>query len=121
MRDSHRTRDYFLQRIEVQKKSIARREEKMIRGNLRNPDTVAGGITNSHIRIAKCLFCLGEPISRLYDPVYKAISIVSKHDFADILGSEYSTVLEMSILAVLLDADQSRFEKLATVVDRNPK
>jgi len=121
MRDPHRTRDYFLQRIEVETKSIARREEKLIQGSSRNPDTVVGGITNSHIEIAKCLFCLGEPIERLYDPVYEAITVASKHDFADILGSEYPTLLDMSSLAILLDLDQSWFDKLATIVDRESK
>ena len=116
MRDPHRTRDYFLQRIEVETKSIARREEKLIQGSSRNPDTVVGGITNSHIEIAKCLFCLGEPIERLYDPVYEAITVASKHDFAAILGSEYPTLLDMSSLAILLDLDQSWFDKLATIV-----
>ena len=98
-----------------------RRKEKMKRGNLRNPDTVVGGITNSNIRIAKCLFCLGEPIESLYEPVYEAISVASQHDFANILGSRYATVLDMTSLAILLDLDKSWFEKLATVVDRAPK
>ena len=93
----------------------------MIRGNLRNPQTVVGGITDSHIRIAKCLFCLGEPIEGLYQPVYKAISVASENEVANILGSWYATVLDMTSLAILLDLDQSWFEKLATVVDRNAK
>ena len=121
MRDPHRTQDYFLQRIEVQKKSIARREEKIIRGNMPYPARVVGGITNSYIEIANSLFCLGEPIKSLYEPAYEAIMIASKHDLADILGSWYDPFLEMSSLAILLDLDQSWFDKLATIVDREPK
>ena len=121
MRDPHKPRDYFFQRIEAEKKSFARREEKMTRGNLRHPARVVGGITNSHIRIAKCIFCLGESVERLYAPVNEAITVASKHDFADILGGEYAPFLEMTSLAVLLDLDLSWFEKLATVVDREPK
>lgn len=121
MRDPHRTRDYFVQRIGVEKKSMARREEKIIRGNMPYPSRVVGGITNSHIEIAKCLFCLGEPLEGLYEPVHEAITVAHKHDFANILGSRYPTFLEMSSLAILLDLDQSWFDKLATIVDREPK
>lgn len=121
MRDPHRTRAYFLQGIEVQKKSITRQKEKILRGNSRNPDVVVGIIMNSHIEIAKYLFCLGEPIAQLYEPVYEAISIANKHDFADILGSEYPAFREMLSFAILLDLDQGWFDKLATVVDRNQK
>ena len=76
---------------------------------------------NSHISIAKSLFCLGKPIESLYEPVHEAITVAHKYDFANILGGEYPTFLEMSSLAILLDLDQSWFEKLATVVDREPK
>ena len=121
MRDPHITRDFFLQRIEVQKKSIARREQKIIRGSLRNPATVVGGISNSYIEIAKSLYCLGKSIQYLYEPVHEAISVVYKHDSANVLSSWYMPILEMSSLALLLDLDQSWFEKLAMIVDREPK
>ena len=121
MRDLHRTRDYFLRRIEMEKVSIADCEARLERGNSRRPGAVVGGITNSHIRIAKSLFCLGEPLEHLYEPVHYAITVAHKHDFANILGGEYPTFLEMSSLAILLDLDQSWFEKLATIVDREPK
>ncbi|MFK8080787.1 MAG: PoNe immunity protein domain-containing protein [Granulosicoccus sp.] len=121
MRDPHKPRDYFLHRIEIEKVSIADCEARLERGDSRRPDAVIGGITDSHITTAKCLFCLGEPIGSLYEPVYDAITVASKHEFANILGSWYATVLEMTSLAILLDLDQSWFEKLATVVDREPK
>ena len=121
MRDPHRTRDYFLRRIEMEKVSIADCEARLERGNSRRPGTAVGLVTNSHIRTAKSLFCLGEPIENLYEPVHEAITVAHKHDFANILGSWYATFLEMSSLAILLDLDQSWFEKLAAVVDREPK
>ncbi len=121
MRDPHKPQDYYLQRIEVEKKSISRREEKLTSGNSRSPSTAVGGIMKSHISIAKSLFCLGEPIERLNEPVHEAITVARKHDVAGIVGSWYAPFLEMASLAVLLDLDQSWFDKLGAVVDRDSK
>ena len=49
MRDPHRTRDYFFQRIEAEKESIVDCEARLERGDSRRPGTAVGIITNSHI------------------------------------------------------------------------
>ena len=85
------------------------------------PARVVGGITNSYIEIVKSLFCLGKPIEYLYEPVHEAILVAHQHDFADILNSWYMPIMEMASFAMLLDLDESWFDKLATVVDRHPK
>ena len=120
MRDTYKPSEHFVSMDEGYRERIANSRERLTAGTYRRLGTVVGLIVSNYIKSSKCAYSLGHPIDSLHEHLESSISCAKEWEDVSLLERRYPDLLEWVGLCVLLDADQSVFEDLASILDRDP-